>query len=246
MIKIGTRELGKIPAIAVSISDREDNRILRSAFVDMVEIRVDQFGKTDPSHIRNIIMMRRKAGVPLILTVRSREEGGRKVISDDLKLKIFKDNIPLVDAVDIELKSNILPEVVRAARKNKKIVIVSAHDFKITPNDKILKDTLAKAIRSGAHIVKIAAKANREEDVARLMRFTMENKSKNMITISLGEIGSISRLIFPGFGSLITYAYISRPSGLGQRTLRELREHLRIYYPGYNRYFALCREAVSH
>lgn len=246
MIKIGTRELGKIPAIAISISDREDNAILKSAFVDMMEIRVDQFGKMDPSHIRSIVMTRRKIGVPLILTVRSREEGGRKGISDELKLNIFKENIPLVDAVDIELKSPILPEVVRAARKNKKIAVVSMHDFKMTPNDKILKDALARAKRSGAHIVKIAAKANKEEDVARLMRFTMENKSKNIITISLGAIGSISRLIFPGFGSLITYAYIGRPSGLGQRTLRELREHLRIYYPKYNRYYTLRRRIVSH
>lgn len=230
MIKIGKIELGKIPRIAISIADREDNKIIKSAFADILEIRVDQFKKTDPAYIRDVVKTRSKIGVPLILTVRSKEEGGQKDISNELRLKIFQESIPLVDAVDIELKSPILPEVVKTARKNKKIVILSWHNFKTTPNDKILEDILNKAKRSGAHLVKIAAYANKEEDVNRLMRFTIKNKSKNIITISLGKIGSISRLTFPGFGSLITYAYINRPSGLGQRPLGELREHLRLLY----------------
>ena len=60
-----------------------------------------------------------------------------------------------------------------------------------------------------------------------------ENKSKNIITISLGKTGSISRLVFPGMGSLITYTFINRPSGSGQIGLKDMREHLRIYYPKY-------------
>jgi len=234
MIKIGKIELGKVPRIAIAIGDRENNKLIKSLFVDILEIRVDQFKKTDLTYIKNVIKTRGRIGIPLILTVRSKEEGGQKDISNDLKLKIFKENVPLVDAVDIELKSPILSEVVKTARKNKKIVIISWHNFKITPSDKILKDILNKAKRSGAHIVKIASKANKEEDLNRLMRFTIANKSKNIITISLGEIGSISRLTFPGFGSLITYAFINKPSGSGQRTLDELREHLRAYYPKYN------------
>lgn len=233
MLKIGKIELGRIPRVAVTISDREDNKLIKSRFIDILEIRVDQFKKTEPAYVQNVIKKRKKIGLPLILTVRSYAEGGEKDVSDELKLSIFKENIPLVDAVDIELKSPVLSEVVRSARKNKKMVIVSWHNLKMTPNDKILKDTLNKAKRSGAHLVKIAVKANKAEDLNRLMRWTIENRSKNIITISLGEIGSISRLIFPGLGSLLTYAYINKPSGLGQRPLKELRSHLRTYYPQY-------------
>lgn len=246
MIKIGKTELGKIPRIAIAVADRENNKLIKSLFVDILEIRVDQFKKTDPTYVKNVIKTRKKIGVPLILTVRSKEEGGQKDVSNQLKLSIFKENISLVDAVDIELKSPTLSEVVKTARKNKKIVIVSWHNFKMTPNDKILKDVLNKAKRSGAHLVKIAAKANKEEDLNRLMRFTIENKSRNIITISLGEIGSISRLTFPRFGSLITYAYINRPSGLGQRTLDELREHLRAYYPKYNQYYIIKSRTIEY
>ncbi len=246
MIKIGKTELGKIPRIAIAVADRENNKLIKSLFVDILEIRVDQFKKTDPTYVKNVIKTRKKIGVPLILTVRSKEEGGQKDVSNQLKLSIFKENISLVDAVDIELKSPILSEVVKTARKNKKIVIISWHNFKMTPNDKILKHILNKAKKSGAHLVKIAAKANKEEDLNRLMRFTIENKSKNIITISLGEIGSISRLVFPGFGSLITYAYVSRPSGLGQKPLDELRDHLRLYYPKYNQYYIIKSRTIEY
>ena len=234
MLKIGKTELGGITRVAVSISDREDNKSIPRGLIDILEIRVDQFKKIEPAYIKNVINVRREIGVPLILTVRSKNEGGQRDVPNQLKLNIFKENIPLVDAVDIELKSPILPEVVKAARKNKKKVIVSWHNLKTTPNDKILKDILNKAKRSGADIVKIAAKANKKEDLNRLMKFTMENKSRNIVTISLGDIGSISRLVFPGLGSLITYAYINKPSGSGQRPLGELCEHLRTYYPRYN------------
>ena len=231
MLKIGKIELGKIPRVAVTISDREDNQLIKALFIDILEIRVDQFKNTEPAYVQNVIKKRKKIGLPLILTVRSHAEGGQKDLSDELKLSIFKENIPLVDAVDIELKSPVLSEVIRSARRNKKMVIVSWHNLKATPNDRILQEALDKAKRSGAHLVKIAVKANKAEDLNRLMRWTIENRSKNIITISLGKIGSISRLIFPGLGSLLTYAYIDKPSGLGQRQLEELRGHLRAYYP---------------
>ena len=234
MLKIGKTELGRIPRVAISISDREDNKLIPPALIDILEIRVDQFKKMEPAYIKNVIKTRREIGVPLILTVRSKNEGGQKDIPNQLKLNIFKESIPLVDAVDIELESPILLEVVKTARKNKKIVIVSWHNLKMTPRDKTLKDILNKAKRSGADIVKIAAKANKKEDLIRLMRFTMDNRSENMITISLGEIGSISRLVFPALASLITYAYLNKPSGSGQRPLGELCEHLRTYYPRRN------------
>ena len=64
-----------------------------------------------------------------------------------------------------------------------------------------------------------------------MTRWTIDNRSENIITISLGDTGGISRLVFPALGSLITYAYLNNPSGPGQRPLGELREHLRLYFP---------------
>lgn len=231
MLKIGKTELGKIPRVAISISDREDNKSIPRGLIDILEIRVDQFKKTDPGYVNDVIKERQKTGIPLLLTVRSPKEGGERGIPNQLKLRIFQENITLVDAVDIELESPILPEVVKVAKKDKKTVIVSWHNLKTTPNDKILKGILNKAKRSGADIIKIAAKANKKEDIIRLARWTIDNRAENIITISLGDTGGISRLVFPALGSLITYAYLNNPSGPGQRPLSELREHLRLYFP---------------
>lgn len=246
MVKIGKRELGKIPAMALAVGDQEDAKALKSACADLLEIRVDQFSRIDPASIRGIIKERKKIGIPLILTIRAKEEGGEKIIPDELKARIFRENISLVDAIDIELRSAILPEVVKAARESGKTIIVSTHNLKITPSDRTLRGILSKAKKAGAHIVKIAAMANKEEDVNRLARFTIENKSKNITTISLGKIGSISRLAFPGMGSLITYTFVGRPSGLGQVRLNNLREHLRVYYPKYDEYWQNKNNKKNH
>ena len=138
MIKIGNVELGMtdvIPRVTVAVTDTEDIKAINGYCVDILEIRVDQFRKLNPDHIRNTILDKKKAGLPLILTVRNKEEGGQKNISDIFKLNIFRENISLVDAVDIELKSPVLSEVVKLAKKNKKTVIISWHNFISTPND---------------------------------------------------------------------------------------------------------------
>ena len=236
MIKIGNLTLNDIPRVAIVISDKEQNKSIESRNIDIVEIRLDQFDRLDTNYIRGNIITRKELNLPLILTIRSRKEGGKKNISDRRKSKLFEDIISLVDAVDIELRSPIVSKVIDIAKRNKKIIIISWHDFKSTPDNRTLTDILNKAKEKGAHIVKIAANANKAEDVIRLMEFTQKNKSKNIITIALGSIGAISRLSFPMAGSLVTYSYINKPSGFGQIPLDTLQEQLRLFYPKYNQY----------
>ncbi|MFH1519192.1 MAG: type I 3-dehydroquinate dehydratase [Candidatus Omnitrophota bacterium] len=237
MIRIGNVTLNGIPRIAIAVSDEEKNGLIKSCNVDIIEIRIDQFKRLDTSYIRENVVVRRALKIPLILTIRSKSEGGEKSIPGKTKAKIFEETISLVDAVDIELRSSEVSKVVNIAKKNKKLIIISWHDFKSTPDNKILTKILAEAKQKGADIVKIATKANKPDDVNRLMKFTQENKSKNIITIALGSIGAISRLTFPIAGSLVTYSYINKPSRGGQIPLDTLREQLRLFYPQYNEYF---------
>ena len=115
-------------------------------------------------------------------------------------INIFKENISSVDAVDIELNSPILTDIVKLAKKNKKVIIISWHNFKLTPKRKFLESVLAKAKKAGADIVKIAAKANKIDDVIDLAGFTRENKARNLIIISLGAgaqsliLGQVTKL----------------------------------------------------
>lgn len=238
MIKLGKIPLNSTPRVAVVITDKEPNENIQSLCVDVLEIRVDKFRSRDIGHIKGNILKRKEIGVPLILTIRNaKEEGGTSRISDSVKLKIFESAAPLVDAIDIELHSSIISQVISLARKNKNLVIVSSHNFKNTPRDADLEKIFKNARKKGADIVKIAAKAKSWDHVHRLMQFTARHKRHHVITMSLGNIGSISRLTFPSAGSLLTYSYIGQPSAPGQIPLNVLQKHLRLYYPEYNQRF---------
>ena len=234
MIKIGGIKLGQVPRIALVIGDRENLRVIGPGKVDFLELRVDQFQKTNPAYVTQVIKSRKKTGLPLILTIRAKKEGGRKSVPDKVRIELFNSVITLVDAVDIELNSVIIKRIIRLAHSNKKPVIASYHNFKITPDIEKLKFLILKAKRQGADIVKIAVKANKMTDVTGLLELTLKYKQKNLITISLGNIGVISRLFFPLAGSLLNYAYLNKPSASGQLPLSVLRQYLSLYYPAGN------------
>lgn len=235
MIKIGNTILDKTPRIALVISDQERDETLQSLAVDVLEIRVDQFKSFEIDYIKENILGRKKTGIPLILTVRNmKTEGGQAQICDDEKLKIFEALTPLVDVVDIELKSPLLSTVMDLAKAHQRIVIVSAHNFESTPKCPVLEKIFNEAVQEGADIVKIATLANSVNDVNKLLKFTLKHKNDYIITISLGEVGSISRLVFPSVGSLLTYSYVGKPGAPGQVPLEILQEDLRRYYPKYN------------
>ncbi|MCK5580087.1 MAG: type I 3-dehydroquinate dehydratase [Candidatus Omnitrophica bacterium] len=237
MIKLGNVSLDSTPRVAVVITDKETNEALQPLHVDVLEIRVDQFENLEIDYIKANISARRETGISLILTVRNdRLEGGTADISDEKKLEIFQNAISLVDAVDVELKSPVVSDVVELAKKNQKIVIVSSHDFENTPDEIALENIFKEAVKKGADIVKMATKANTADDVNRLMAFTLKHKEDNVITMSVGPIGSISRLSFFGVGSLLTYSYVTQPSAPGQVSLAMLQDDLRRYYPKYNQY----------
>ena len=237
MIKLGNTSFNGIPKIAVAIKDEVTNETIKSLHVDVLELRVDQYANLDIEYIVNNVRERKDSGPALILTVRNTEsEGGKSGISDDKKLEIFQAVTPLVDAIDIELSSPIVSEVIDLAKKNNKLVIVSSHNFTNTPEVSVLEDVLKDAIKKGADIVKVATQANSIEDVNQLMMFTLKHKDSNVITMSLGSVGSISRLTFPSVGSLLTYSYIGQPLAPGQIPLERLQKDLRLYYPKYNQY----------
>lgn len=237
MMKLGSVSLKGAPKVAVVITDQAAKETIPSLHADALELRVDMFSDRGTASVVNHIREWKDAGPALILTVRNAaSEGGAAGISDGEKLAVFRAAAPFVDAVDIELKSPVVSEVIALARKNGKAVIVSSHDFTGTPADAVLEGIFLESVQKGADIVKIAAQADSMEDVSRLMLFTLQHRDDNVITMSLGEIGAISRLAFPAAGSLLTYSYAGRPSAPGQIPLERLQRDLRRYYPAYNRH----------
>ena len=208
--------------------------------VTIFEARIDQFDQVDPDFVLGEIKAIRRHGLPIIGTIRSRKEGGKAEVSDSKRMTLYERASPSVDAIDIELNSSeALKRAVKAlTRKNKNTLIFSYHNFSKTPSEAELERILTGALSEGAEIVKIATVAENQADVIRLFQFTLKNRAKNIVTISMGETGSISRLVFPLAGSLMTYTSVA-PSD-GQIPVGELVQHIRLYYPSFNEEL-ICR-----
>jgi len=223
-IRLGRLNLGKVPCIAVPFRDRTPPAAIRKAKREgagIAELRIDLFSSAAPAHVLREI--RKFHAFPTIATLRSRREGGSWRGGEKERLSLFRAVLPRVDAVDIELSSGtILKEVAGAAHKAKKTVIISFHDFRKTPSAPRLAAVLRQAKSRGADIVKIAAFARSADDVKRLADFTLANRSKNLIVIAMGKKGTVSRILFPALGSLVTFAHGGQRTAPGQLSCRAL------------------------
>ena len=238
MIKIGNVELGDTPKTALALCDEKNADFVREAKsqgIDLLETRIDQFRNVNnKNYVIKAIEQLKGNGLPIIATIRSKKEGGN-YIPDTKRLELFNAVIPLVDSIDIELSSKqILNKVVKRAHECEKTVIGSYHNFAGTPTNRILEEIIKEIKAHGMDIIKIASLAKNEEDVIRLMKITLNHRDKNIITISMGSIGLISRVFFPFLGSLITYGCIDIASAPGQLPINILLEELRKFYPKFN------------
>ena len=234
MLKIGGVKLGEVPRVVLGV-DGESPAVAQAAGegVDILEVRVDLFeGPRTPGNVVDEVKVLKRHEMSLIGTIRGQGEGGKAKFSDAQRADLYQKISPLVDAMDVDLSATILKPVVALARRNKNTVILSHHDFHGTPSESVLKQIVNKATALGSDIIKVATLAQSESDVLRLLQFTMAHRHQNIVTVSMGGIGSLSRLLFPLAGSLLTYTSVS-PSD-GQIDAKRLIEDLRFYYPRYN------------
>ncbi|MDM7274077.1 MAG: type I 3-dehydroquinate dehydratase [Sulfurihydrogenibium azorense] len=222
----------KVVKIAVPIIDENVENTLSIALlenVDIIELRIDQFKSKDLAHILGIIKKVKEKGFIALATVRSKLEGGAD-IPDEERLKIFSSIADYVDMVDIEYTSfRINKEIVDLYHSKGKAVIMSYHDFEKTPSDDYIQSIIDESKTLGADIVKYAFKANSFQDVARVMCITHRNREKNLVAILMGEIGKVSRVVAPVFGSLITYTFIGQSFAPGQIEVQKLNELLEFF-----------------
>lgn len=231
MLRIGKTLLGKTPAIAVTLSGSESLASIRKAKrlgANLLELRLDRFPKLSPDSAPRTIRFFRKTGLPLIATIRSKKEGGGRNLSEAARLELFKKILPAVDAVDLELSSPLLVKtLVPRARRLGKRVILSYHNFRSTPPNGALARKIAEGKRRGGDLVKIAVTPKKSADVARVLLLASRERSKNVVAISMGRLGSPSRILAPLFGSLLTYASLGKARAPGQLPVARLFNELK-------------------
>jgi len=196
---------------------------------DLLEIRVDTFLRRNPEDVARAVRSLKAlkgAGRPLILTVRSKKEGGRFHIPDDKRLELFNELAPFAKYVDIELSSSaILKSVIDSCRRLGKKIIISYHNFKETPGSKELAGIVKKGGSLRADIVKISCAAKNSGDLRRLASLLIAYD--RLSVIGMGKCGKASRVFFPALGSRIAYGSITRSAAPGQMSVAEIKSEFR-------------------
>ncbi|GIW44674.1 MAG: 3-dehydroquinate dehydratase [Candidatus Binatia bacterium] len=223
---------GDRPRVVLAVRDHlaPVRRLCRPG-VDILELRVDQFSRLDPAHVENVArQVGKEFGRPLLATVRWQREGGGAGLADQARLELFRTLLPHVAAVDVELRApRSFQPIVREAQDRHRAVVLSYHDFERTPSARELERLYRRACDRGADIVKFAVQAHQAQDVWRLATFTWQHRESAVVTMAMGRLGPLSRLILPLFGS--RWVYTSVAPAHGQIPLARLLEDLRFYFP---------------
>jgi 3-dehydroquinate dehydratase I len=234
-LKLGRLWLDRsVPVVAAGFVAHDDH-VLREALglgLDVAELRVDLFKDTSEHAVLAVVA--KFSSVPTIATVRIQREGGQWTGSEKERLQLFSAMASKVDAIDVELNSDIRDDVVSVVRSAGKLAVVSFHDFAATPPLDALVEHVDEAVKVGAHIVKIATHARGDADVQTLARLLLLKRSENLIVIAMGSHGTKSRVFFPALGSLITFASVGVSTAPGQLELDEMVENLRFFYPSFS------------
>lgn len=243
-VKIGNLEIGKgIPKICVSITGRSKEEILRQAediksvSPDLVEWRGDFYEDIFlPRQVKEICCS--LGGVlgqiPTIFTFRSEGEGGMRQISTEayVNLNQMVSEIEQVQAVDVEvfMDSPRMGRLIGALHEQGKVVVGSHHRFDRTPPRTDMITILKKLELAGADIVKLAVMPHSEGDVKNLMQTTNEATcnylNRPAITMSMGELGQVSRVVGELIGSCLTFGCVGAPSAPGQIEVDTLRRQM--------------------
>lgn len=205
----------------------EAARLERSA-ADFVEWRLDHLREEATGDIARLARALREA-IPtkkLILTLRSPGEGGSDNLPEGLRADVFRDAFLASgpDFVDVEREGDakVYGPVDRLAREGAVARIGSRHVVDGTPPVVWMVDVLVDAYHHG-YIPKLAVRARRLEDAARLLEATALARARGvrglLITTAMGEYGQITRLVGGAFGSSVTFAALGRPSAPGQLPL---------------------------
>lgn len=231
-VRMKTGAMGKAPLIAAVITGGVNTGAIRKAAslgAGLLEIRVDTFTSIEPVRLlASFEKLKKITELPILLTIRSTKEGGQLPLPDRQRAGLYQALIPFADLVDIELSSSgIRKNVVDFAKRSKKRVIVSHHDFESTPVDKKLSKIIKLSREAGGDIVKIASMVKSQSDLKRLAGLLCSDNG--LIVIGMGALGKPSRVFFPMLGSLITYGSVTKSTAPGQMSLKEMQTELRRY-----------------
>ncbi|WP_267530532.1 type I 3-dehydroquinate dehydratase [Acinetobacter oleivorans] len=215
--------------------------IANTADADLAEFRIDLLSfASDTKQVIAVGHELKKilGNKPLIATIRTKNEGGQLEISDADYGKTYQAYLknPFMDWLDVEMfrDQKVVSEIVQKAHQKKVLIVMSNHDFQKTPSQDEIEKRLLKQDQMGADILKIAVMPKSKQDVFTLMNATLkvsQQTTKPLLTMSMGQLGTISRVATANMGGSYSFGMIGQASAPGQIDVTKLKQILKTVQP---------------
>ena len=209
--------------IAIPIFQKDCENVIKVAKdcinkgADVLEFRIDALENPEISEIRKTI---EEINFPMIATNRISTEGGSFKGTEEERFEILYECCDLVDYVDIELQSN--DEYIKKIHDTGVTTIVSYHDFEKTPKLSEITYIVEKEQKLG-DIAKVAFMPQDLDDTLTIL--AVLSHCEDTIAISMGDLGSYTRVMASKFNSPITCAAgtdVTAPGQIDIETMKSL------------------------
>ena len=190
---------------------------------DLFELRLDRLaGMAD--EVERVLP---KLRTPLIITARDPREGGANKLRLRQRRDLLARFLNHADYIDVELRSARSLRALLANATAKKVrQIISFHDFKSTPNTRLLEAKAHNAKALCADIFKVASRTDTPMELGRLLEFITKNRVNiRLAVMGIGKLGTISRVLLARAGSVLIYASVAAATDVeGQMSLEKFHK----------------------
>ena len=216
-----------VPIIAKNTAEALEKIAMANPVADMLEFRLDVM---ESFRVEDML---REAAKPVIVTYRSKVEGGKGLADHETRARYLLNAIEKgADLVDVEY--NMPPEFrqrfleVQGSFK----VIISTHLPEGTPSRQQLVAIFRTLAATGADIVKIITRARAPEDNLRVLDLipVAQKVGVKIITFCMGPMGRTSRIASPLLGGYLAFASLEQgqESADGQMPVIQMNEILKV------------------
>jgi 3-dehydroquinate dehydratase I len=206
--------------ICVSLAEKDLNVCLEILEkVEMAEIRIDLAEWSDEDIIK-IFSARKK----LIATCRPGKYSSHERIH---KLKLAIESGATFVDIEYEAENDFRNSLSEFAHVHQCDVILSYHNFEMTPELDELEKIMNKCFELGADIAKIATMIKVNRDNSKIL--SLYKAPGRLIALGMGELGRISRIVAPFLGAEFTYASLTddNPTAPGQISYSRLNKYIK-------------------
>jgi 3-dehydroquinate dehydratase/shikimate dehydrogenase len=176
-------------------------------YIDMAELRADCLEPDERFLIRRFP---EQAGLPVILTIRRKIDGGLFVGGEGSRINILAKGLAFAEAdrrrnfayVDLEEDLNV-PSLEEAARTFGTRIIRSCHNMNGVFED--IPGRVRRLLHAGDEIAKVAVKPQSSAGVLAVYRAAKETKGVEKILVCMGHLGTNTRILAEYIGSFLTY-----------------------------------------